>query len=1040
MSGIQRHGNRVGLAAALLMASSCLLAQRAGYGARIRLPIEDGTDLVFLRVPFSNGSAHTTVSQIAKDQLGFLWFGTNNGLKRFDGYRFRDFQPEPGNPYTLSGRGLSPLFNDRSGKLWVASNLTVVRYDPVTESFAHYSSDPSLLEGPIQEIYQDRAGAIWLPTPYGLTRIDPVTGEKTRYVGQLTNTLRSTFEENDGTFWVTDKESVEVFDRRTGEITQRLQLRDSAARESGRSTNVSVHLVEDHAGVLWVASERDGLAKVDRRGNRLTYFALAPGAKPDLEPGASALLEDRQGVLWIGTKSGLFRLDRDRKRFVRYRNNPDDPNSLSADYVSALFEDQESGIWVGTERGGVVRFSSQPMFHRYLKQPATSHDTRSDYVCSAYQDSRGNLWVGGKGIVSRIDQETGRVISYRLGGAGGEFSNADVFSILEDGTGKVWLAAWGGGLHRLDPRTEAWKTYRHKPDDPSSLGQDSVFALFIDHRGRLWAGTENGLNAFDSKTERFQVYRIPALGNNRVRAIAEDSRGALWLATLFTGVHRFDPDTGTFTVYRHSEGAGSLSNDAVMAICVDHSGKVWAGTADGLNRFDPETGRFAVYYERDGLAGNSVTGIQEDDQSNLWATTNNGLSRLDRRANTFQNYYQSNGIPSDLTSVWRSPTGEMFVGSASGLIGFFPKRLIRTQYVPPVVLTGFQLNDIPAPIGGDSPLKLSISVTRSLILPHKWRTFAFEFVALSYASPAETGYRYKLEGLDSEWNEVDATQRVARYTTLAPANYVFHVQSRTGRGAWNEDGSSVRIVILPPWWSTWWFRTAGALVIASVVWLVYRLRVGQMTRQLDLRFQERLRERTRIAQDLHDTLLQNIVGLCLQIGGLSKVVTGESEKDRLQGIRRQGEECLREARQAVWDLRSLESESLDLATELRESGERLSAGKVARFNFIVDGEPRRIPLHLREHLLRIGREAISNAVRHAQAEQIEVWLTFEKDAIQLRISDNGRGFNIDDASALPGHFGLVTMRERAEQIRASIVISSEVRRGTRIEVTVPGAI
>src|SRR5439155_13570068 len=202
-----------------------------------------------------------------------------------------------------------------------------------------------------------------------------------------------------------------------------------------------------------------------------------------------------------------------------------------------------------------------------------------------------------------------------------------------------------------------------------------------------------------------------------------DSHGTLWLATLFAGVHRFDPATGELTVYRRSKEAGSLSNDAVSAICVDHAGAIWAGTADGLNRFDPESGKFTAYYERDGLAGSSVTGIQEDQRGNLWVTTNNGLSRFDRGANTFQNYYRSDGVPDDLTSVWKGRAGEMFVGSHSGLISFFPERVTATQDSPPVVLTGFQLNDMTAPIGGDSPLKQSISLTEALILSHNHRHF-----------------------------------------------------------------------------------------------------------------------------------------------------------------------------------------------------------------------------------------------------------------------------------------------------------------------------
>src|SRR5260221_8727694 len=274
----------------------------------------------------------------------------------------------------------------------------------------------------------------------------------------------------------------------------------------------------------------------------------------------------------------------------------------------------------------------------------------------------------------------------------------------------------------------------------------------------------------------------------------------------------FDPARGKFTAYRHSEEPASLSNDAVAAIFVDHSGIVWAGTADGLNRFDPATGKFTAYYQRDGMSGSSVTGIQEDERGDLWITTNSGLSRLDRRTNKFQNYDGSDGVPNDLTSIWKSRSGNLLVGSYTGLISFLPEGVMETQHVAPVVLTSFELSDIAAGIGGDSPLKQSISLTDSLTLSHKQRIFSFEFAALSGASPYQTRYRYKLEGLEARWNEVDATHRSARYTTLAPGDDVSRVQSRSSRGAWNGKGAEVRIQILPPWWDTWPFR--GACVLA----------------------------------------------------------------------------------------------------------------------------------------------------------------------------------------------------------------------------------
>jgi len=1026
---------------ALLLVSPSMFGRGSAYSRRIHLPISEGTDLAFVRVPLDNGSTHATVWQIAKDRLGYLWFSTSDGLKRFDGYRFRDVRPEAGNPYSLSGREVKPLFNDRSGKLWVASDLSVARYDPETETFTHFSSDP-LIKGPIHDVYQDREGMIWITTPLGLVRIDPASGKAAREDNLATNVLRSTFEDKDGTFWVSARESVEVFDRRTGEVTRHIPLRDDD--ETGRFTNVNVSLLEDHAGVLWVASERDGLAMIDRRNGRLTYFALSPEGDPNLEPGARAILEDRQGVLWIGTKNGLYRLDRDRTRFIRYRHDYDDPDSLSSDYVSALFEDDEGGMWAGADRGGIVRFSTHPVFRRE-RTHGDKRDDRADYVASAYQDRQGNIWTGGKGTLNRIDQQTGRMTSYTLGGRRGGFNNADVLAIAEDGAGKLWLATWGGGIHRLDPKTGEWETYRHKREDSTSLIQDSVFTLFFDRKGRLWAGTENGLNAFDARTERFQSYRVPELGNNRERAIAQDFQGALWLATLYTGVHRFDPETGRFTVYRHSAAAGSLSNDAASSICVDHNGTVWAGTANGLNRFDAATGKFIAYNERDGLGGMSVTGIQEDERGNLWVTTNRGLSRFDRASNTFQNYYRADGVPSDVTSIWKGRQGEMFVGSYNGLIRFFPSLVTPAQSVPPVVLTDFQLNDLPARVGGNSPLKESIALTRSLTLSYRERIFAFEFAALSFASPMQTRYRYLLENFGTTWNDADATQRTVRFTTLAPGDYVFRVQARTNRGTWSENGPSVRIRILPPWWGSWEFRAACAFSICLALWAAYRIRVRQMAGQLNLRFEERLQERTRIAGELHDTLLQGFLSASMQLDVAVDTVPPDSPaKPRLNHILELMARITAEGRNALQGLRSPYSDltRLDQAlAEIQHEFPRQPNETPVEFRLAVEGQAR--PLHpvFRDEVYRIGREALLNAFRHSGAKTIEVLIEYSRGKFRLVIDDDGRG--IDPRviqTGREGHWGLPGMRERSERIGAQFRVWSRSERGTRVELSIPGRI
>jgi len=340
---------------------------------------------------------------------------------------------------------------------------------------------------------------------------------------------------------------------------------------------------------------------------------------------------------------------------------------------------------------------------------------------------------------------------------------------------------------------------------------------------------------------------------------------------------------------------------------------------------------------------------------------------------------------------------------------------------------------------GIGPLsRRAIGYADRLEFSHNENTFSLEFAALSYVDPETNHYRYKLDGLDEKWHEADSGHRQASYTTLPAGKYTFRVEAAIRAGAWSEPGVALPISILPAWPQTWWFRTAGALVTAGVLWQAYRFRVAQIAHQLDLRFQERLRERTRIAQELHDTLLQNVAGLCLQIGGLSKIVATatESARERLKELRMQGEQCLREARQAVWNIRSLGSENRDLATELRECGERMTGGTQTRFVITVEGDPYPIAEDLREQILRIGQESIANAARHARARQIEVCLSFDADSIRMRISDDGEGFDVHGATA-PGHFGLTTMRERAQGIDASISISSERLHGSCVEVSVP---
>jgi signal transduction histidine kinase/ligand-binding sensor domain-containing protein/DNA-binding response OmpR family regulator len=819
----------------------------------VTLPVVDRTDLRFVHIPFGEGLSHSRFAHIVQDNQGFLWFGTQDGLKRYDGYHFRDYRHEPTSPNSLSGSYINALFKDRTGKIWVASDQYLDVYDPTTEVFTRFRSDSRQFEGPVAHISQDREGMIWLATSHGLSRVDPASWQTIRYqhrpddpTSLSSDRVRSTFETKDGTFWVATQDGLDIFDRQAEKVTRRPALGETVQGGRIGSTGEMVRLFEDHAGVLWVIfGSGYGLAVVDRRANKLILYSMDVVASDNAPvAGIVAIYEDEDGSLWLGMNTGgLLRLDRDRKRFYRYRNNPTDPNSLSTDQVRALFGSSEGNIWVGTEGGGVSRFPKRPLpFQRYRHEPGNPNSLDKDLVTSVYEDSQGILWVGGIRALTRIDRKSGQFTFYRTaGGPPVNLSRTHVLAITEDLSGRLWFGTIGGGLNCFDRKTERFKAYRHDPADPHSLSHDTVPSLFIDHKGKLWAGTEDGLDRFDPATERFEVYQAykPGLGPpTRCRAIAEDSEGALWLGTWDAGVQRLDPQNGQFTAYRHTEDAGGLTSDQVDTICIDHSGTIWAGTHSGLNRFDRATRKFTAYTERDGLPNSNVTSILEDERGNLWVSTNHGLSRFNPGAKTFRNYYPSDGILGNefygYNTAWKSPRGEMFFPSYGGLMAFFPDSLVDNPYVPPVVFTGFQVSGKEALIGSDSPLKQAISVTESLTLSHAQNFFAFEFAALSYDSPERHRYRFRLEGLESEWNVTDSNHRFVSYTTLPPGEYVFRVQCTNKEGLWlSENEASVRVHIIPPpppWWRMWWFRVASAASILLLVGSAYYFRLRRITR------------------------------------------------------------------------------------------------------------------------------------------------------------------------------------------------------------------
>ena len=1030
------------------LAASFMLSVCALFGAvpqamvnpvPVRLSIIDGTDIRFTHLSTANELSQTGIYRIVQDNQGFMWFATRYGLYRYDGYGFKVFAHDPDKPNSLSGAQVNTIFKDRDGTLWVSGAQFLDKLNAAAEAFTRYPVPD------VRHISQDRSGILWLASATaGLCSLDPATEQIRHYSSDphdpsslSSNGVIYTGEDKEGRFWVANDGYLDELDRRTGRAIQHIPLTEAP---------FGFGFYEDRLSIFWIFHvSPNSLTAFDRKTNTLTHYAL-PESQP---PGTAvtritAILEDHTGALWIATHgSGLLRYDRDHRRFIRYRNDPADPDSLPQNEVDALFEDREGGIWVGLGSMGVVRFTTNaPPFKRLPHAPASRVEP---FVGAIYEDRQRAVWVGTPQALNRIDRKAGTLTSYRRGAPA---ASTDVITLRDDHAGNLWVGTYGHGLLRFDPRTGRFVPYLHDPADPHSLSNDFVTRLLVDHSGTLWVGTKSGLNRFDAVTQRFTTYKLGPRDSNAVYLeLVEDREGALWLGTEFSGLQRFDPATGKVEIYRHDiNRPRTLSDDRVNSAYFDHSGTMWVGTQNGLNKFDPKSGTFTVYTRRDGLPGNAVACVLDDDRGNLWMSTNNGVARFDPKRRTFSNYSTTDGLSGPNLTGWgacfKSPTGEMFFGGFSGATAFFPDKVAYASYIPPIVLTDFRLFGNPVEIGSRSPLQRSISYARDLILTREQNVFSLSFAALSYTNPSTNRYRYKLEPLEPNWNEAGSDRRQVTYTTLPAGKYTFRAQGATSTGAWSEPGASVRIEIPPPFWGTWWFQSACGIFMLVSLWFAHRLRLQQIARQFNVRLNERIGERERIARELHDTLLQGVQGLMWRFqAAAAQIPVGEPARQLMESALDRADEVIVEGRDRVKGLRTAEEKHRDLSETFAMMSAELAQENAIPFRIVLQGTPRDLNPIVCDDACHIGREALINAFRHSLGQKIETEITFARTELRLRFRDDGCGVDskILEQGGRPEHWGMTGMRERARNIGARLDIWSRPGAGTEVDLRIPAS-
>ncbi len=817
-------------------------------------------DIRFDHISIEQGLSQSTVGCILQDHKGFMWFGTEDGLNKYNGYTFTTFRHNPEDPNSISSNSIQCLHEDGRGMIWIGTiGGGLNKYDPQTDEFTHYMHDPanvySLISDQVLSIFEDRAGVLWVGTDAGLEQFDE-TMERFTHLQHNPHDARSLSEgsvlaineDQEGTLWVaTSRGGLDRFDAQDRKFDHYRYRADDPYSIS--SNNVTA-VLEDSQGILWAGTADGGLNRLDPElGGFVRYTSDASNARSLSSNDVQALYEDSSGVLWIATNGGgLERYDRDNDRFVHYRYDPFDPHSISHNDVRTVYEDRGGVLWVGTYGAGLSKANaSNRKFIHYRTDPNNPNSLPDNRVWAICEGRSGALWLGTSGGLSRLDRDTGRWTIYTHDpNAPHSLSHNTVRSVYEDRDGVLWVGT-EGGLDTFNRETGRFTHYRYDPNDSTTLSSNHIGPIYEDRQGVLWVGTSDaGLNRFDRESGRFQRYKADpgnpfSLSHNNVTSILESYDGTLWIGTLGGGLNRFNRENQRFYTYRHNPNDPySLSSNMVYCICEDFRGRLFLGTwGAGFDRFDPRGRRFIHYRENDGLPNDVVYGIVEDQTGYLWMSTNRGLARFDPGFGTFRNYDVSDGLQSNefnSGAYYVNNTGEVFLGGINGFNAFYPPKVEDNPHVPPIVITSFKKFD--------RTILTDISDDLAIELSYNDNFIAFEFASLDYTAAQKNQYTYRLEGFDPRW--VDAgTRRYQSYSNLKGGEYIFRVKGSNNDGVWNREGIAIHIRVIPPIWDRWWFRGVLALVLTGGAVAAYRLRVHNIqtrTRDLEAQVDERTYE------------------------------------------------------------------------------------------------------------------------------------------------------------------------------------------------------
>lgn len=818
-------------------------------GGMLLFPLERG--IRFRHLGIDDGLSQCFASAILQDKDGYIWFGTEEGLNRYDGYHFKIYHHDPHNRDSLGNNTVTELHQDASGIIWVGTSKGLNRFDPATETFTRYDYDPEKPDGlggnRIGCITSDSFGCIWIGTRRGVNRFDPRSGKWRLYAPagesepEYKNAVLTIWVAENGQIWLgTNGLGLVRLDPESGKCTGFLP--EPGTAETGtietRPVITAIYRSPTDPFVLWLGTNR-GPWKFDLR--KKEYALLDADREPVF--GIHCVISDICSTdggktLWIGTYySGLFNYDPIKKTLVNFLSDPARPDTLSDNLVSDLMVDRTGLLWIAT-MSMVDIFDSRLLRFGHRRVSRDRLAPRGHGTWGVCRDKKGVVWIGSNDGLYRWDPESDVCEPYELKndarmGAGRPMKTV-AHTIMEDDRERLWVGSSGHGLYRLAPDRENYARVSLDFQRPNGKKYKArvIDALHQDPEGFIWVGARRGLFRIDPRDDsRRYYYLIPGQEGEQDRKmvaiidIADSRGGNLWFGSIY-GLCLYRREMESFKIWKKIENDNnSLSSNNIRCVYEDELGIVWIGTdGGGLNRFDPVSGEFKHYHKREGLPSATVYGILPDNQGYLWLSTNKGLTRFDPIRETMRHYDSRDGLQADefnKNGFFRCADGQLIFGGIDGINMFYPRLIRDNPHVPPLVMNSFKILNQPVEIGNGSPLRRSIGTTRELVLSHRDYVFSFEFSALDFTAPTKNRYKYKLEGLGDEWIDLGNKHDIS-FSTLPPGDFTLRIMGSNNDGVWNEDGISLRITITPPFWQTWWFRSLLVMLAVSIVFCWHR--------------------------------------------------------------------------------------------------------------------------------------------------------------------------------------------------------------------------